>query len=108
MPSPEGKGIARRAWDAYANGVNRATRPYVEPFVRKAAVPVMMDLAGFWLLWLSLPPTLRFVRSARVSKAGWKIQFRDHAPAEIIELAAEFPSDLFRARGLLPGEIRSS
>jgi hypothetical protein len=28
MPSPEGKGIARRAWDAYANAVT-----------------------GFWLLW---------------------------------------------------------
>lgn len=51
MPSPEGKGIARRAWDAYANAVTKATRPYVEPFARKAAVPVMMDLAGFWLLW---------------------------------------------------------
>ncbi len=51
MPSPEGKGIARRAWDAYANAVNKATRPYVEPFARKAAVPVMMDLAGFWLVW---------------------------------------------------------
>jgi hypothetical protein len=32
MPSPEGKGIARRAWDAYANAVTKATRPYVEPF----------------------------------------------------------------------------
>lgn len=30
MESPEGKGIARRAWDA---------------------VPMAMDPAGFWLLW---------------------------------------------------------
>src|SRR5215210_6467691 len=51
MPSPEGKGKARRAWDAYAAAVNKAARPVVEPFARKAAVPVMMDLAGFWLLW---------------------------------------------------------
>ena len=51
MESPEGKGRARRAWDAYANAVNKATSPVVEPFARKAAVPVMMDLAGFWLLW---------------------------------------------------------
>jgi hypothetical protein len=51
MPSPEGKGIARRAWDAYASAVRKASRPAVEPFARKAAVPVMMDLAGFWLLW---------------------------------------------------------
>jgi hypothetical protein len=51
MPSPEGKGKARRAWDAYAAAVRKASRPAVEPFARKAAVPVMMDLAGFWLLW---------------------------------------------------------
>ncbi len=51
MPSPEGKGIARRAWEAYAKTVTKVSRPYVEPFARKAAVPVMMDLAGFWLLW---------------------------------------------------------
>jgi len=51
MESPEGKGRARRAWDAYAAAVDKVTRPYVEPFARKAAVPVMMDLAGFWLLW---------------------------------------------------------
>ena len=51
MESPEGKGRARKAWDAYANAVNKVSRPVVEPFARKAAVPVMMDLAGFWLLW---------------------------------------------------------
>lgn len=51
MESPEGKGRARRAWDAYANAVNKAAGPVVEPFTRRAAVPVMMDLAGFWLLW---------------------------------------------------------
>jgi hypothetical protein len=51
MESPEGKGRARRAWDAYADAVTKVSRPVVEPFARKAAVPVMMDLAGFWLLW---------------------------------------------------------
>jgi hypothetical protein len=51
MESPEGKGIARRAWDAYAKAAIKATRPYVEPFAAKLAVPVAMDLAGFWLLW---------------------------------------------------------
>lgn len=51
MESPEGKGRARRAWDAYASAVTKVSAPVVEPFARKAAVPVMMDLAGFWLLW---------------------------------------------------------
>src|SRR3954465_14013478 len=51
MESPEGRGIARRAWDAYANAVGKVSAPVVEPFARKAAVPVAMDLAGFWLLW---------------------------------------------------------
>jgi len=51
MESPEGKGIARRAWDAYAGAVTRVTRPAVEPLARKVAVPVAMDLMGFWLAW---------------------------------------------------------
>jgi hypothetical protein len=51
MESPEGKGIARRAWDAYASTVKKVSRPAVEPLARKAAVPVTMDLMGFWLGW---------------------------------------------------------
>jgi hypothetical protein len=51
MESPEGKGIARRAWEAYAGAVNRVSRPAVEPLARKLAVPVAMDLMGFWLAW---------------------------------------------------------
>jgi hypothetical protein len=51
MPSPEGKGIARRAWDAYAAQVTKLASPAVEPLARKIAVPVMLDLMGFWLAW---------------------------------------------------------
>ena len=51
MPSPEGKGIARRAWDAYAAQVNKLAAPAVEPLARKVAVPVLLDLMGFWLAW---------------------------------------------------------
>jgi hypothetical protein len=49
MASPEGRGLARRAWDAYANAVTSA--PVVQSLSRKLAVPVAMDLTGFWLLW---------------------------------------------------------
>jgi len=55
MPSPEGKGIARRAWDAYAAQVERVAGPAIQPLARKAAqavaVPVLLDLMGFWLAW---------------------------------------------------------
>src|SRR5947209_13058308 len=51
MPSPEGKGIARRAWDAYAAQVDRIARPAIEPLARKVAVPVWLDMMGFWLAW---------------------------------------------------------
>ena len=51
MPSPEGKGIARRAWDAYAAQVERLAGPAIEPLARKVAVPVLLDLMGFWLAW---------------------------------------------------------
>ena len=51
MASPEGKGIARRAWDAYAATVNRVAAPAIEPLARKVAMPVLLDLMGFWLAW---------------------------------------------------------
>ena len=51
MESPEGKGIARRACDAYVGAVNLVSLPAVEPLARKLAVPVAMDLMGFWLAW---------------------------------------------------------
>jgi hypothetical protein len=55
MPSPEGKGLARRAWEAYAAQVERVAGPAIQPLARKAAqavaVPVLLDLMGFWLAW---------------------------------------------------------
>ena len=51
MPSPEGKGIARRAWEAYVKQVGRVSGPAVRPLSRKLAVPVTLDLMGFWLAW---------------------------------------------------------
>ena len=51
MPSPEGKGIARRAWEAYVKQVGRVSEPAVRPLARKLAVPAMLDLMGFWLAW---------------------------------------------------------
>jgi hypothetical protein len=51
MPSPEGKGIARRAWDVYVEQVGRVSGPAVRPLARKLAVPATLDLMGFWLAW---------------------------------------------------------
>ena len=47
MESPEGRGRARRAWDAYAKAVTRAA----EPHARRVAAPIGVDLMGFWLTW---------------------------------------------------------
>jgi hypothetical protein len=51
MASPEGRGRARRAWDAYANAVNAVAlpvaRPAVEAYVRKQVI----ELVGFWVAW---------------------------------------------------------
>ena len=49
MESPEGKGIARGAWDAYVSVFRDS--PAVQTLSRKLAVPVAMDLTGFWLMW---------------------------------------------------------
>ena len=55
MPSPEGKGIARKAWDRYVAQVERVAGPAIHPLARKAAekvaVPVLLDLMGFWMAW---------------------------------------------------------
>jgi hypothetical protein len=49
--SVEGKGRARRAWDAYAKTVNAAGLPILEPAIRRVAVRWSEDLLGFWLMW---------------------------------------------------------
>ena len=55
MPSHEGRGIARRAWEAYARTVNRAALPVFEPLLdpiaRRLAPSVIGDLVGFWMMW---------------------------------------------------------
>ncbi len=49
--SPEGKGRARRAWDAYAKGVNALTLPLLEPSIAHVANTMTVDLVGFWVAW---------------------------------------------------------
>lgn len=51
MESPEGKGIARRTWEAYAAKVNEVAGPAIEPLARRVAAPIAVDLFGFWLAW---------------------------------------------------------
>ncbi len=51
MESAEGRGIARRAWDAYAQTVNRAAAPVTDPLVKQVATGAVVDLMGFWLVW---------------------------------------------------------
>lgn len=49
MPTPEGKGIAHRAWNAYASTVRE--HPATKALARRIAVGPAMDLTGFWLMW---------------------------------------------------------
>ena len=51
MESPEGRGIARRAWDAYTGAVQKATTPALRPFVQMYAAGSIVDLVGFWAVW---------------------------------------------------------
>ena len=51
MESPEGKGIARRAWDVYAGAVGKAATPVLKPAVQMYAAGSMVDLVGFWAIW---------------------------------------------------------
>jgi hypothetical protein len=51
MESPEGQGIARRAWQGYADSVNKVTAPALGPLIRRVAAKQAADLLGFWLVW---------------------------------------------------------
>jgi hypothetical protein len=55
MESYEGKGRARRAWDAYERGVRRASSPVVHPVAvyvsGRLAAAQIEELVGFWILW---------------------------------------------------------
>jgi hypothetical protein len=51
MESPEGQGIARRAWDGYVGVVGKVTTPALRPLVRMYAAGSIVDLVGFWAVW---------------------------------------------------------
>jgi hypothetical protein len=56
MPSAEGRGRARAAWEAYARATDRYVRPVVEKTVlgdaiRSVSANSVSDLVGFWVLW---------------------------------------------------------
>ena len=49
--TPEGKGRARRAWDAYSNAVGVVASPLLDPTSKRIAMALSGDLLGFWLSW---------------------------------------------------------
>lgn len=51
MDSPEGKGIARAAWEAYANAVTKVSAPAIRPLARGIARKQVIELVGFWVAW---------------------------------------------------------
>ena len=51
MDSPEGRGWAKDAWDAYARTVNKVAMPVARPLVQGIAAGQTVDLMGFWLVW---------------------------------------------------------
>jgi hypothetical protein len=51
MESPEGRGVARRAWEAYVGTVRKVTDPALRPLVQRYAAGSVVDLIGFWVVW---------------------------------------------------------
>lgn len=45
--TPEGKGVARRAWDAYA----AKAEPVAAPLARALSRKYTTDMIGFWVVW---------------------------------------------------------
>jgi hypothetical protein len=55
MPSPEGMGLARAAWEAWWESVDEAADAVLASALGKpikgVAVSVLVDQLGFWLAW---------------------------------------------------------
>ena len=56
MPSAEGRGRARRAWDAYVRATNVVVQPLVEKTplgdgIQSFSANTVSDLVGFWVMW---------------------------------------------------------
>lgn len=51
MPSAEGRGIARRAWETYASSVRKVTDPLILPMAKSVSASTVADLTGFWVVW---------------------------------------------------------
>lgn len=49
--SAEGKGVAKRAWEAYSAGVGKAFGPVLEPAADSLGREWVVDLLGFWMAW---------------------------------------------------------
>jgi hypothetical protein len=55
MPSAEGRGRARAAWDSYVRASNKVLGPAVQTVfggaIKSVSASVVSDLVGFWVLW---------------------------------------------------------
>lgn len=55
MESPEGQGIAKKAWNAYVKAVDRRTPPFLKARMTTALEPwgaqMVEDMIGFWVIW---------------------------------------------------------
>lgn len=55
MDSPEGHGVAKKAWKAYVKAVDRRTPPFVKSAMINALEPLgtqmVEDMIGFWVMW---------------------------------------------------------
>jgi hypothetical protein len=63
--SSEGKGVARRAWDRYAEAANLIRPKWFDRAVDRLAAYWTADLLGFWLAWHL------FGGFEGLEKAGW-------------------------------------
>ena len=99
MESPEGKGIARRARDAYPGAVGKVASPVLRPAVHMYAAGSMVDLVGFWVVW-HLEGGFEALRAMGMSRASiyrriklFRIAFDAHPdefvmPGVTLDLAA--------------------
>lgn len=106
MDSADGKGFARKTWDAYVRGTNKlfgpALMPLVEPQAKKVAGSLVVDLLGFWMVW-QLEGGFEGVRRTGMSRSAiyrriklFRTIFKMH-PDEFVLPGVEFDIAAYRA-----------
>lgn len=51
MPTVEGSGRARKAWETYSAAIGKVGGPVIDPIAKRMGASIVSDMMGFWVVW---------------------------------------------------------